>query len=231
MDTKIIIVTIKPWNIENALRLNKKYSKKYNILIIRKRDDFTSSCIEEFNPRYIFFPHWSWFIPAKIYKNYECIVFHMTDLPFGRGGSPLQNLILRGITKTKISAIRVIEKLDSGPVYLKRSLSLDGSAEEIYKRASKIIFDKMIPYIIEKESIPLPQKGKVAIFKRKTPQDSRIPKNIDLNGIYNYIRMLDADGYPSAFIETTNLRFEFTRTIRKNNSIWANVSIKKKENK
>ena len=29
----------------------------------------------------------------------------MTDLPYGRGGSPLQNLIIRGFESTKISAI------------------------------------------------------------------------------------------------------------------------------
>ena len=31
----------------------------------------------------------------EIHENYKCIIFHMTDLPFGRGGSPLQNLISR----------------------------------------------------------------------------------------------------------------------------------------
>ena len=59
----------------------------------------------------------------------------MTDLPFGRGGSPLQNLITRGISKTKISALRCNEEIDAGPIYLKRPLSLHGSAEEIYQLA------------------------------------------------------------------------------------------------
>ncbi len=26
---------------------------------------------------------------------FECVCFHMTDVPYGRGGSPLQNLIIR----------------------------------------------------------------------------------------------------------------------------------------
>ncbi len=49
--------------------------------------------------------------------NFNCVVFHMTDLPFGRGGSPLQNLISRGIYKTKISAIKVVKEIDAGPIY------------------------------------------------------------------------------------------------------------------
>jgi methionyl-tRNA formyltransferase len=44
----------------------------------------------------------------------------MTDLPFGRGGSPLQNLISRKIYNTKLSAIRVVKELDAGPVFLKK---------------------------------------------------------------------------------------------------------------
>ena len=48
-----------------------------------------------FYPKYIFFPHWSKKVDTKIVNNYECVCFHETDLPYGRGGSPIQNLILR----------------------------------------------------------------------------------------------------------------------------------------
>ena len=63
-------------------------------------------------------------IPKKIYSNYDCIVFHMTDLPYGRGGSPLQNLIVRGHKETKISALNVQSGLDTGDIYLKKKLIL-----------------------------------------------------------------------------------------------------------
>ena len=46
----------------------------------------------------------------------------MTDLPFGRGGSPLQNLLLRDIEKTKISLIKMNNKLDQGDIVQKRNL-------------------------------------------------------------------------------------------------------------
>ena len=43
----------------------------------------------------------------------------MTDLPYGRGGSPLQNLIANKIYDTKISAIRAEGGIDTGRIYLK----------------------------------------------------------------------------------------------------------------
>ncbi len=227
--TAILIATIKSWNIKNALQFKKKFSSIYNVKIISDKKNLDIDIIDKLHPRYIFFPHWSWIIPENVYKKYECVVFHMTDLPFGRGGSPLQNLILRGIKKTKISALRVVKKLDAGSIYLKKPLSLVGSAENIYKRASKIIFEEMIPYIIINKPKPVPQIGKVIYFKRRKPEESRIPENIDLNGVYNYIRMLDAEGYPSAFLEIRNLKFEFKNAKKKNKNVEAKVCIMEKK--
>ncbi len=87
----------------------------------------------------------------------------MTDLPFGRGGSPLQNLITRGVKSTKISALRCTDVLDGGPIYLKEELSLQGSAEDIYIRADSII-EKMIAAILLTNPEPLEQTGEVVFF-------------------------------------------------------------------
>ena len=227
MRNKYIIVTIKSWNIKRAKKFINNYSKD-RIILMTHKEDLVYRNINKFNPRYVFFPHWSWPIPRDIYTNFECVGFHMTDLPFGRGGSPLQNLVVRGAVKTKISAIKIVKKLDAGPMYFKRNLLLHGSAEDIYKRASRIIFDDMIPYIMENRLIPSPQRGKTVMFKRRKPEESKIPDSIDLNGIYDYIRMLDSEGYPPAFIETENLRFEFTKALKKENCINVDVNIKKK---
>ena len=87
----------------------------------------------------------------------------MTDLPYGRGGSPLQNLIFRGHLETKITALRCIGELDAGPVYMKRPLSLNGSASEIFLRAADVV-EKMIGEIVHTEPIPEPQKASQLFF-------------------------------------------------------------------
>ena len=98
---------------------------------VESPDALTESINELKDLDYIFFMHWSWRVPEDITNRFECICFHMTDLPYGRGGSPLQNLILNGHKKTKISAIRMTEEVDAGPIYVKKKLSLKGSAEDI----------------------------------------------------------------------------------------------------
>jgi len=195
-------------------------------VLIDSRKNFHFDNLTKLNPDFIFIPHWSYIIPKKIYEKYVCIVFHMTDLPFGRGGSPLQNLIVREIYETKISALKVDKGIDSGDIYLKENLELKGNATEIFNRANQII-QKMIISIIQKKIEPSPQKGKVTEFVRRKPHESNVEKLETLSKLYDYIRMLDADGYPSAYLESNFFKFEFNEAYFENtDEIIAKVKIK-----
>jgi len=210
----VIILSEKSWNQDLVKSLTKK-NDKINWILIDKQLDFNIKNLDFINPFKIFIPHWSYLISEEIFQKYECIVFHMTDLPFGRGGSPLQNLISRGIYSTKISALKVDEGIDSGDIYLKENLELKGNATEIFNRANQII-QKMIISIIQKKIEPSPQKGKVTEFKRRKPHESNIEKLETLSKVYDYIRMLDADGYPKAYLENKFFKFEFNDANFKN---------------
>ena len=144
----------------------------------------------------------------------------MTDLPYGRGGTPLQNLIIRGFKKTRLSAIKMIDDLDAGPLYTKRKMSLSGKAETIYLRTGRISTN-IIYWIIKNEPKPVPQKGKAVYFKRRVPSQSVIKQNINKNDLIDQIRMLDAQTYPKAFIKIENLKIEFTDVKVKDNKIEA----------
>lgn len=206
---RIIIATIKSWNIARAQELQKQYQGVHEIVLYTQKEELTVNNVRDFNPDYILLPHWSYFIPNEITENWECVVFHMTDLPYGRGGSPLQNLIVRGHKETKVSAIRVTATLDGGPVYMKRPLSLAGSAQEIFVRCADIIFQEMIPVFLTEKITPVPQEGNPVVFKRRKPEDSKITSDMELDKIYDYIRMLDAEGYPRAYLEFGGYRLEF----------------------
>ena len=179
-------------------------------------------------PRFIFFPHWRWIVPVNLINRYECVCFHMTDLPYGRGGSPLQNLIVRGHKETMLTALQMEAGLDTGPVYFKEHLSLKGTAADIYERASRLTW-KIIAELIANEPRPIPQDGKPTLFKRRVPEQSLIPPNLSLEKIYDYIRMLDAPGYPKAFLEIGDYLLEFTGADLLEDEVLAKVRIKIKE--
>lgn len=187
-------------------------------------ESLLSRAVEEIAPRYIFFLHWSWKVPDEIVEQFECVCFHMTDVPFGRGGSPLQNLITRGLRRTRLTALRMTGEFDAGPVYMKEALSLEGGAEEIYLRATRLSAT-MIERMIRNEPKPVAQRGRVVPFKRRRPEESEIAEMKSLEHLHDFIRMLDAEGYPHAFLEHAGFRFEFSRPALYDARIVADVRI------
>lgn len=196
--------------------------------LVESRRALTLEALNEIKPRYVFLPDWSYKISAEIYETYECVIFHMTDLPFGRGGSPLQNLISRRIYETQLSALRCVEELDAGPIYLKRPLSLHDRAEEIYQRMA-VLVQEMILTMIQTEPEPQAQQGEVVHFSRRRPEESNLLGLTDLNQIYDHIRMLDAEGYPHAFVDVHGFRLEFTRASFKPGEVIAEVRIRERK--
>lgn len=207
--------------LENALR----EVHSLDIVRVREREAVTAERLDALRPRWIFLPHWSWIVPASVYERFECVIFHMTDLPFGRGGSPLQNLIVRGLTETRLSAIRCEKVLDGGPVYCKRPLSLAGTAEEILVRAARLM-EGMVVEIVREGRVPTPQIGEPTVFLRRSPAEGDIGNLDDLQRVHDHIRMLDAEGYPRAFLRAGALRLEFTGSDWAEDHLLAQVSIR-----
>tara|TARA_B100002051_G_C16320762_1_gene432077 strand:+ start:99 stop:572 length:474 start_codon:yes stop_codon:yes gene_type:complete len=154
----------------------------------------------------------------------------MTDLPYGKGGSPLQNLIKRNHTKTVVTALKMEKKFDSGPIYFKKKLSLKGSAHVIYTNFALIAFDLIKKIISEKPKLKK-QLGRTVVFKRRIPEESIVPKKISLKNIYDHIRMLDAPTYPKAFIEWGSKIIEFDKAEKLKGRVEARVIIYDKTKK
>lgn len=205
--SRYVVAAIHPWNRqifdERIAKLPGDWA------FFDQRRDLTQERLNEIGPEFVFFLHWSWKVPNEILDGFTCINFHMTDLPYGRGGSPLQNLILRGHQETKLTAFRMTDGMDEGPVFMKEGLTLDGSAQEIYERASRTAAS-MIERFVKAPNEPTPQDGEITLFSRRKPAESEMGAFEDPGALYDFIRMLDADGYPRAFVRRGQLRLEFS---------------------
>ncbi len=179
----------------------------------------------------IFLIHFSEILPKDIYEKYYCVNFHIGNLPKGRGGSPIQHLILQERYVTFINALKITDILDGGPILLSTSIKLIGSLTDIWDNIFKAIFNQI--------SILCPTKGdilettqndsKATYFKRRKPEESDL--SIFLNTkkerykIYDFIRMLDDDNYPRAFLNFENFKLLFKNAIlsKDNKSLKAEV--------
>ena len=111
---------------------------------------------------------------------------------------------------------------------MKRPLSLWGTAEEIYLRAAEITKEMMIE-LVRSAPEAVPQTGAPVVFKRRMPEEGNIATLQTLDRVFDYIRMLDADTYPPAFLEAGMFRLEFSRASYKGDSILADVKITKQK--
>jgi methionyl-tRNA formyltransferase len=110
--------------------------------------------------------------------------------------------------------------MDAGPVYLKRPISLDGTASEIFFRARDAMRE-MMKEIATGKIEPTPQVGDVVEFKRRKPEQSSLQRCSNLEEIFDAIRMLDAPGYPAAFLSGSRFVAEFSEPVRDGGEVHA----------
>lgn len=182
---------------------------KLNTYRISKREELNLEFLKRVNPSYIFFPHWSWKVDPEIFEKYECVVFHTAPLPFGRGGSPIQNLIVRGFKNAPVCALRMTNILDGGPIYNSIEISLDGRLTEIFEKIAWGV-EKLILEICLTNPVPIKQNGIVETFKRLSEQDNELLGDNSLAMLYDRIRMVDGFDYPKAFINHGGYKIEFS---------------------
>lgn len=156
----------------------------------------------------IFFVGWSEIISDRIIRENNSICLHPSDLPYYRGGSPIQHQIQSGESKSKISFFIMNDKLDAGDIVSQVQFSLEGNLSNVFDS----IIDsasKEIPKIVERfESKNLTQIQQASYpyrpHKRRKPEHSEIKVSdllyLSAKEIHDKIRSLQ-DPYPNAYIK------------------------------
>ena len=201
---RILICCSKSW-----FKLKPAISDLHTIKHFTHENDLTVESVKKFRPDYIFFTHWNQIVEKGVHEHFNCILFHTSPLPYGRGGSPIQNLIMEGHKETPVCAVKMTDELDAGPIYALSNISLAGTLHSIFLRINDVINDLMIE-IIDKNPLPTDQIGKPHVFKRLTSVENEIPLGLKLEEIYDRVRMVDHADYPNAFITYGDIKIEFS---------------------
>ena len=194
------------------------------VVLIKKKENLILKELKKVDPKYIFFVHWNWKVEEEIYKNFNCILFHTAPLPYGRGGSPIQNLILKEHILAPVCALQMKKELDAGPIYSKVEISLEGNLSKIFSRINEAI-NKLIKEIINKKIKPKKQLGDPIFFKRLNEKDNEIPSDINIKKFYDYIRMLDHESYPNSYIKYGRFKIEFYNAINEKDGLKVSCKI------
>mgnify|MGYP000978992412 FL=1 len=201
---KILCVGYRDW----ALKIYTNLKKRKKNIFLHYTKSYLEKKIFKVNPDIILFYGWSWIIKKKIFKNYDCFMLHPSPLPKYRGGSPIQNQIIRDEKNSAVTIFKINEIIDGGDIYFQKKISLTGSLNEIFERIIKEGTKGTLKILNKKKIETKKQNHNIATyFKRRKPQQSEITvkeiKEKPAKYIANKIRMLD-DPYPNAFIKLKN---------------------------
>jgi len=137
-------------------------------------------------------------------KNTSNIVCHPSDLPKGKGFSPIAWEILDGSNKITFTLFEANEGVDDGNIYFKETVLLQGDElnDELRKIQANTTFNLIYKYISGfPENKSYSQKGSETFYRRRTTQDSELDINKTIDNQFNLLRIVDNERYPAFFIK------------------------------
>ena len=134
------------------------------------------------------------------------LILHESNLPNGRGMSPISWQILRGEKNITFSLIEASEKIDAGNIYFQKKVKFDGT--ELYDEIKKLqlinnikLIEKFLnnKFRLNKKIKSKIQKGKVTYYPPRKPSDSEIKINKSIKSQMDLLRICDFHNYPAFF--------------------------------
>jgi methionyl-tRNA formyltransferase len=138
---------------------------------------------------------------------------HASDLPKGRGWSPLVWQILEGHQDIAVTLLEAQDPVDSGVIWAKRWLHFAG--HELYDEINAALFTaelELMDYALAHCDNIVPQvqdEARASWYRRRTPEDSRIDPQRPLFEQFDLLRVADPERYP-AFFELRGQRYEIS---------------------
>lgn len=133
------------------------------------------------------------------------IIPHESDLPRGKGMSPLTWQIIEGKKEITFSLIEASSEIDSGNIYFKKKIRIPEHV--LFKEIKKLQLNTNLVLIknflknLKKDKFVKAkvQKGKSTFYRKRYSQDHEIDIKKNLKSQINLLRTSDNEFYPSFF--------------------------------
>jgi len=135
--------------------------------------------------------------------NKHNIVIHESDLPKGKGWSPVSWQILEGENRIPIVVFEATEELDAGDIYLKDYIYLDGTElyEEIKNKQGKKTISLILKFLEKYPNIiAIPQANiPETYYERRSTKNDQLDINKSIKENFNLLRIVNNERYPAWF--------------------------------
>lgn len=143
--------------------------------------------------------------PDILKLNKNNIVIHESDLPKGKGWSPLYWQVLEGKSEIPVCLFEAVKKVDAGDIYLRDTIHLDGTelVEEIRQKQAKIRVDMALKFVddypscLDRAEHQNPEEE--TFYGKRTIKDSELDIGKSIDEQFNLLRIVDNKRYPAFF--------------------------------
>lgn len=197
-----ILISKNSWAEQYKLIIKKtlsKYCKSINFISDHKK-------IKNLNDINIIFSYFKFIGPNFLKKSKYNLIPHESNLPLGKGMSPLTWQILQGNQSFVFSLIEASKKYDCGNIYFKKRVNIPKNFifDEI-KKLQLFTNLKLITKFLEKFRknkivIGKKQSGKSTYYSKRNPRDHKLNINKSIKSQFDLLRTSDNKLYPSFFI-------------------------------
>lgn len=195
MKIQILCDNPNSWIIPYALQLKLALEeRKYEVVFTHKHEHITEgeilillSCEKLFK---------------QLDLNKHNLVVHESDLPQGKGWSPLTWQIIEGKNKIPVTLIEATEQVDAGDIYGQELIILKGTelVEELREKQGEATIKLLLNFI---ENYPnntrRKQDGKESFYPRRKPEHSQLDIHKTIADQFNLLRVCDNERYPAWF--------------------------------
>ena len=180
------------------------FSIKLNIPVrnpISFKDNKEIEHIKKLNPDIVIVVAYGKILPSTL-LNMEKILFinvHASLLPKWRGAAPIHRAIMNMDNESGISIMKIVPKLDSGPVLLQSKIKItqDTSYEELAKKMSKqggVLILDALKLIEEKKAVFIEQNESESTYAKKIEKsECKINWNKNANEVIAKINALNSN--------------------------------------
>lgn len=155
---------------------------------------------------------WERIVPTEFRKRFgHILIVHASDLPEGRGMSPLTWQILEGRNEITVSLLAAEDKVDCGDIYAQERLVYKGNEllAELQKGIGEATINLCAGFVQRLTSgflTPRPQVGEPTYYRWRKSEDSRFDPEKSIASQFDLFRVVDNEKYP-AFFEHRGRRY------------------------
>ena len=152
--------------------------------------------LEQMKPDLIIVVAYGKILPKTILElpKHGCINIHVSILPRWRGAAPIEHSLMSGDKETGISIIKLIEKLDAGPIIAKKKIIIPHNynklqlTDNLINIGTKLLVDT-IPLILNDEiKLKIQDEKNVTYASKITSETRKINFNNSMQDIINQIK-------------------------------------------